>query len=109
MIVFIRYCIKTYHGHTDWVRCVTVSPDGSLLASGSNDQVNPYSLTTHNYSSLQQTVRVWVLSTKECKMELRGHDHVVECVAWAGDTALIPVAEAVGMQVTSGCVILDHF
>lgn len=46
---------------------VRVNSDGSLLASCSNDQ----------------TVRVWVVGTKECKLELREHDHVVECVAWA--------------------------
>ena len=38
-------------------------------------------------------------STKECKSELRGHEHVVECVAWAPDTALPHVAEAVGLEV----------
>ena len=41
-------------------------------------------------------------STKECKSELRGHEHVVECVAWAPDTALPHVAEAVGLEV---CVV----
>ena len=61
-VVFCRYCIKTYTGHRDWVRIVTVSPDGMvslvvslthelptlaymshaglLLASCSNDQVS---------------------------------------------------------------------
>ena len=36
---FCSYCVKTYTGHREWVRCVRVSPDGSLLASCSNDQV----------------------------------------------------------------------
>ena len=31
--------MKTYIGHREWVREVRVSPDGSLLASCSNDQV----------------------------------------------------------------------
>lgn len=61
------YCVRTFTGHRDWVRMVRANADGSLLASCSNDQ----------------TVRVWVVSTKECKLELREHDHVVECVAWA--------------------------
>jgi platelet-activating factor acetylhydrolase IB subunit alpha len=47
-------------------------------------------------------VRIWVLSTKECKAELRGHDHVVECIAWANDSALNSVAEAVGIQTKKG-------
>jgi WD40 repeat protein len=56
------YCVKTYTGHRDWVRMVRIAtPDGSnLIASCSNDQ----------------TVRIWALETKECKMELREHDHV---------------------------------
>ncbi|KAH7956023.1 hypothetical protein HPB52_005687 [Rhipicephalus sanguineus] len=33
------------------------------------------------------TVRVWVVGTKECKLELREHDHVVECIAWAPESA----------------------
>ncbi|KAL3170110.1 hypothetical protein MRX96_015172 [Rhipicephalus microplus] len=39
---------------------VRVNSDGSLLASCSNDQM----------------VRVWVVGTNECKLELREHDHV---------------------------------
>ena len=39
------------------------------------------------------------MSTKECKAELRGHEHVVECVAWAPDVAVPHIADAAGMQV----------
>lgn len=44
---------------------------------------------------------MWVASTKECKAELRGHEHVVECISWAPDVALSHIAEACGMEVTS--------
>ena len=47
-----------------------------------------------------QTIRIWVASTKECKAELRGHDHVVECINWAPDVALPHVAEACGIEVS---------
>lgn len=67
MQVASGYCVKTFTGHQEWVRCVRPSPDGSLLASCSNDH----------------SVRIWVVATRECKMELREHDHVVECIAWA--------------------------
>ena len=43
---------------------------------------------------------MWVASTRECKAELRGHEHVVECVAWANDASLSQVADAVGIQVS---------
>ena len=74
------YCVKTYTGHREWVRMVRILPglDGSLMASCSNDQ----------------TIRVWSSETKECKMELREHDHVVECIAWAPESATAAINEA---------------
>ena len=42
---------------------------------------------------------MWVASTKECKAELRGHEHVVECISWAPDVALPHIAEACGIEV----------
>ncbi|KAL5015906.1 hypothetical protein ScPMuIL_005495 [Solemya velum] len=74
------YCVKTFTGHREWVRMVRVYHDGSLLASCSNDQ----------------TVRIWVVATKECKVELREHEHVVECLAWAPELAHPAINEAVG-------------
>jgi len=72
------FCVRTYTGHREWVRMVRVSLDGNLLASCSNDQ----------------TVRVWVAGGKDVKMEMRDHDHVVECVAWAPEAATQAINEA---------------
>ena len=47
-----------------------------------------------------QTLRVWVVSTKECKMELREHEHVVECLAWAPESAAPAIGEAANMDVS---------
>ncbi|XP_017779190.1 PREDICTED: lissencephaly-1 homolog [Nicrophorus vespilloides] len=80
------YCVKTFTGHRDWVRMVRSSADGSLLATCSNDQ----------------TVRVWAVSSKECRQELRGHDHVVECVAWAPESASHPINEGAGADNRKG-------
>lgn len=80
------YCVKTFAGHREWVRMVRASPDGSLIASCSNDQ----------------TVRVWVTASKECKTELRDHDHVVECIAWAPDSAYAHINEAAGADNKKG-------
>lgn len=77
------YCVKTYTGHREWVRMARVYHDGSLIASCSNDQ----------------TVRVWVTATKECKAELREHEHVVECIAWAPEAAHPAINEASGVDV----------
>uniref|UniRef100_T1I273 WD_REPEATS_REGION domain-containing protein n=1 Tax=Rhodnius prolixus TaxID=13249 RepID=T1I273_RHOPR len=80
------YCVKTLSGHREWVRQVRISPDGTLVASASNDQ----------------TVRVWVISSKECKAELRGHDHVVECIGWAPESSYSAVNEAAGADNKKG-------
>lgn len=76
------YCVKTFAGHREWVRMARVNQDGSLLASCSNDQ----------------TLRVWSVSSKECKMELREHEHVVECLAWAPDSAAPAISEAASID-----------
>ncbi|XP_040572716.1 lissencephaly-1 homolog [Lepeophtheirus salmonis] len=80
------YCVRTYTGHREWVRNVRVLHDGSLLASCSNDQ----------------SVRVWSTSTKDCKDELRDHDHVVECISWAPESAVGPINEALTLSGEDG-------
>jgi len=72
------FCVRTYMGHREWVRMVRVSMDGNLLASCSNDQ----------------TIRVWTAQGKDTKAELRDHDHVVECIAWAPASATQAINEA---------------
>jgi len=72
------FCVRTYTGHREWVRMVRVSLDGNLLASCSNDQ----------------TVRVWAAGGKDVKAEMRDHDHVVECIAWAPEAATQAINEA---------------
>lgn len=88
------YCIRTLSGHRDWVRQIRIFHDGSLMASCSNDQA----------------IFVWQISTSalssnnnlECKhFELRGHEHVVECVAWAPDSSSQSIMEAAGIQATN--------
>ncbi|RXN13252.1 lissencephaly-1 -like protein [Labeo rohita] len=76
------YCVKTFTGHREWVRMVRPNQDGTLIASSSNDQ----------------TVRVWVVATKECKAELREHEHVVECISWAPESAHPTILEATGSE-----------
>uniref|UniRef100_A0A3P8QLL8 PAC1-like LisH-like dimerisation domain-containing protein n=1 Tax=Astatotilapia calliptera TaxID=8154 RepID=A0A3P8QLL8_ASTCA len=77
------YCVKTFTGHREWVRMVRPNQDGTLIASCSNDQ----------------TVRVWVVASKECKAELREHEHVVECISWAPESAYSTILDATGSEV----------
>eukprot|EP00946_MAST-07B_sp_MAST-7B-sp1_P004965 g4965.t1 len=73
------YCIHTIEAHgSDWVRSIDVSPDGSLMASCSNDR----------------TAKVWAInnagpssaSVHEVSV-MRGHDHVIESVAFSNAAA----------------------
>ena len=44
--------LKTFNGHTDWVKCVAFSPDGQILASASMDgSVKLWSLSSDSGSS----------------------------------------------------------
>lgn len=80
------YCVKTYTGHREWVRMIRIDVDGTLMASCSNDH----------------SVRVWCINSKESKIELREHDHTVECIAWAPETASAAINEAAGADNKKG-------
>jgi platelet-activating factor acetylhydrolase IB subunit alpha len=61
------FCEHTTSDHNDWVRCLAVrKSDGSVWASSGNDQV----------------IYVYDTATKQKIAELRGHEHVVEDVAF---------------------------
>lgn len=74
------------------MRMVRPNQDGTLIASCSNDQ----------------TVRVWVVATKECKAELREHEHVVECISWAPESSYSTISEATGSEVTFAMLTNKH-
>jgi platelet-activating factor acetylhydrolase IB subunit alpha len=66
------FCDHTFTDHTDWVRCLAVrQSDGGLWASSGNDQ----------------SIQVYD-STKSKIMELRGHEHVVETLAFVTEEPL---------------------
>ena len=61
------FCEHTFTDHTDWVRCLAIRQnDGAIWASSGNDQV----------------IYVYDHATRKKIAELRGHEHVVESVAF---------------------------
>jgi WD40 repeat protein/subtilase family serine protease len=65
--------VRTLTGHTDWVRSVAFSPDGSLIASGSVDY----------------TIKLWRVSDGALVRTLTGHTSGVSSVAFSPDGSLI--------------------
>ncbi len=65
--------LRTLEGHTGWVLSVAFSPDGALLASGSNDN----------------TVRLWRVSDGAQLRTLEGHTDEVRSVAFSPDGRLL--------------------
>ncbi|KAJ5652726.1 hypothetical protein N7507_010152 [Penicillium longicatenatum] len=61
-------CLQTLEGHGS-IQSIAWSPDGSLLASGSNDK----------------TVRVWDPATGQTVSTLEGHSDSVFSIAWSPD------------------------
>ena len=89
------YCVRTLTGHRDWVRQVRIYSDGSLMASCSNDQ----SIFVWHIDTSLLTPSSSSNTTLECRhFELRGHEHVVECVAWAPESSTAAIMEAAGLS-----------
>jgi WD40 repeat protein len=62
-------CLQTLEGHTSRVSSINWSPDGSRLASSSNDD----------------TVRIWDPATGQSVSTLEGHSGSVRSIAWSPD------------------------
>ena len=59
--------ILSCNGHTAWIQSLAFSPDGQILASGSNDQ----------------TIRLWNVHTGQCLKTLRGHTSWIQSLAFS--------------------------
>jgi WD40 repeat protein len=65
--------LRTFRGHTDRVRAVAFSPDGSLLATVSDDK----------------TLRLWDVTGKKPPIVLRGPGQKLRALAWSPDGRLL--------------------
>lgn len=63
------HVVQTLKGHSSWVTCVAIAPDGDTLVSGSDDK----------------TIKVWQLSTGKKLNTLAGHTGSIYKVAIAPD------------------------
>lgn len=65
--------IDTFTGHSDSINTVTISPNGQIIVSGSEDN----------------TIKLWDLNTGECLATLAGHEAGVRAVAISPDGQLL--------------------
>jgi hypothetical protein len=59
---------STLTAHTDWIRCLSLSADGQLMLSGSNDM----------------TVKLWSLGDGRLLQNLEGHTHLLRACGFVG-------------------------
>lgn len=76
------FCTRTFaQTHTDWIRQISPNPRGDgLILTASSDGSS----------------RIIDCRTGECRMTFSGHEHVVECCAWAPRNALKQCCELAG-------------
>jgi len=107
--------VSVLSGHTDWVRSLTFSFDGTLLVSGSGDRtiklwdiqtggvIKTFSghtnyvfsvsisldCTTIVSGSCDQTIRLWDVGTGECHRIIEGHNSPVNSISFSKDSQII--------------------
>src|SRR3990172_9554715 len=64
---------KAFKGHTDVIRSVSFSPDGSLLASGSDDKI----------------ICLWRVENGKLLQTFKGHTQWIRSVAFSSDGSLL--------------------
>lgn len=86
------FCKRTFVGHNDWIKMVRVNRDGSLLATCSKDHT--IIIWNSSQSELLNASSNNTNSSNNIRTTLKDHDHTVECIAWAPESAYANVLEA---------------
>jgi WD40 repeat protein len=61
-------CLQSFHGHTNWIRCLEILANGREVMSGSWDE----------------SVKIWQISNGECLKSLKIHNAPVTCLSKIG-------------------------
>lgn len=85
------FCKKTLMGHNDWIKMVRVNKDGTLLATCSRD----HTIIVWDVSNQTDLLSATSNTSNHIKCSLKDHDHTVECIAWAPESASNQVLEAI--------------
>jgi WD40 repeat protein len=105
-IFLLRYCVKTLWGHEQWVRSVSPSEDGKLLVTASSDLVcaaslcKSLSLTVNLTCNNRQTSIIFDITSGEEKLQLRGHENVVEAAEFAPVASYAVIRQMTGIRVS---------
>ncbi|KHN74064.1 Lissencephaly-1 -like protein [Toxocara canis] len=91
-----KECKLTISEHDHVVECIAWAPEKAMAAIKEADESHSSATVCciRNETFCFQTVRVWNTSSKECKLTISEHDHVVECIAWAPEKAMAAIKEA---------------
>lgn len=82
--VHAGFCMRTIgDAHGDWIRSISPSPDGDMLLTTGSDQL----------------AKIFTVQG-EMKMELRAHDHVVECGIFAPPASASFLCKLAGIPTT---------
>ncbi|MDW8224298.1 MAG: hypothetical protein RMJ82_15255 [Gemmatales bacterium] len=113
--------LRSFHGHTDWIRGVAFSPNGKLLATASDDGTARvwdaktgevlgkfrhagwvYAVAFSSDGTLlatavhDGTAQIWDIETGQQRCVLRGHTDWVRAVAFTPDNRLLATASGDG-------------